>query len=702
MRRLPQTPGRVLSGVLALLLASAVALLASAQPASAHGTLAMSTPAGGATVSEPLTAVQLFFTEKAAPNAFFTVTAPGGIRVDNSWSYGEPKPLDKPVREYFLVNGQFEPREYTTGFPATVAVTHLPAKGQYSVSYLSVASDGDTVRGTLTFRYNGPVTAAPKGWSPPTTQPDPALVAATEQHGSSGQASAVPTTSAQPVAPPSGAVAATPIGPAEESGSGALAWAGWAAAIAAVVAAAGFVVWRRRTASTGKPTGRGRTAPAASGRRGGGARTTNRPSAGKTGGGRAAAGKMAAAKSSAGKSAGAVSGVGAQPTGGKRRPATVPAARTADAVVTTRTGVAVDPTPTDQQAKALATADHEAKALAATDDESTVEAGSRPDTDLAALTPGSRLSNGHLALLVGGLVIALLAGFGLARIGTGGQSPAGNTRQPAGGPPASGQAMSATDGHQHPAGTGPHTHRGDGATGETLATGTTVSAGGFTLQPLERSQPAGVRADYRFRIVGTDRQPATRFAVVHDKPLHMIVVGRDLTGYQHVHPTMAPDGTWSVPLTLAQPGGYRVYADFSVTATNGAQVPLVLGVDHTVPGAHTPAALPPAQAQATAGPYAVAMSGTPTVGVTAPMQFQVQRTDAAAPVQLERYLGAYGHLVVVREGDLGYVHVHPEQELVDGTVQFWLTAPSSGRYRAFFDFQVEGKVHTAEYTINVP
>lgn len=712
MRRLPQTPGRVLSGVLALLLASAVALLASAQPASAHGTLAMSTPAGGATVSEPLTAVQLFFTEKAAPNAFFTVTAPGGIRVDNSWSYGEPKPLDKPVREYFLVNGQFEPREYTTGFPATVAVTHLPAKGQYSVSYLSVASDGDTVRGTLTFRYNGPVTAAPKGWSPPTTQPDPALVAATEQHGSSGQASAVPTTSAQPVTPPSEAAAAPPTGPGEESDSGGLAWAGWAAAIAALVAAAGFVVWRRRTASTGKPTGRGRTSPAASGRRGGGARTSNRPSAGKTSPARAAAGRTTAAKSSAGRTAAAVSGVGTKPTGGKRRPATVPAARTGDAVVTARTGVAVDPTPADQETKAIATIDQEAKTLSATDQkakvpastdgESTVEAGSRTGTDFAGVAPGSRLSNGHLALLVGGLVVALLAGFGLARIGAGDQSPSNTARQPAGGPPASGPAGSATDGHQHPAGTGPHTHRGDGATGETLATGTTVSAGGYTLQPLERSQPAGVRADYRFRIVGTDRQPATRFAVVHDKPLHMIVVGRDLTGYQHVHPTMAPDGTWSVPLTLAQPGGYRVYADFSVTAANGAQVPLVLGVDHTVPGAHTPAALPPGQAQATAGPYAVSMSGTPTVGVTAPMQFQVQRTDAAGPAQLERYLGAYGHLVVVREGDLGYVHVHPEPELVDGTVQFWLTAPSSGRYRAFFDFQVDGKVHTAEYTINVP
>ncbi|MEU7750292.1 copper resistance protein CopC [Micromonospora sp. NPDC049171] len=716
MRRLPQTCGRVVSGLLAFLLASAVALLASTQPAAAHGTLATSTPASGATVREPLTSVRLLFTEKAAANAFFTITAPGGTRVDNGWSPGEPQPLEKPVREYFLVNGKFEPREYTTGFPAVVAVAHLPAKGQYSVSYLSVASDGDAVRGTLTFRYEGRVTAAPKGWSPPSTQPDPALVAAAEQHNTSGQASAVPTTADDPSTPP--AAAAPETGSTDKSGPGALAWTGLAL-VAAVGAVAGFVVWRRRSASAGTPTGRGRTSAATSGRRGGGTRAPNRAGAGKTTGGKTVGGKAAgdrtgggktgAGKTGAGKTVGAQAG-GGRTSGGtagevgaaagvvartasdRRRPATVPAARKGDTVVTARTGVTVEPTPTDQVEKPLAS----------TDDEPAVDSGPRPDTDLAAATPGSRLSNTHLALLVGGLVLALLAGFGLARIGTGDETPAGrDARQPAGGPATAGQEGSATDGHQHSSGTGPHTHRGDDATGAALATGTTVSAGGYTLQPLERTQPPGVRADYRFRIVGTDRQPATRFAVVHDKPLHMIVVGRDLSGYQHLHPTMAPDGTWSVPLTLARPGGYRVYADFSVTATNGTQIPLVLGVDHTVPGAHTPTALPPVRAEATAGPYAVSMNGTPTVGVTAPMHFQVS-ADPTIPAQLERYLGAYGHLVVVREGDLGYVHVHPEQELVDGSVKFWLTAPSSGRYRAFFDFQIAGKVHTAEFTINVP
>ncbi|MFI2714284.1 hypothetical protein ACH495_29615 [Micromonospora sp. NPDC018662] len=191
----------------------------------------------------------------------------------------------------------------------------------------------------------------------------------------------------------------------------------------------------------------------------------------------------------------------------------------------------------------------------------------------------------------------------------------------------------------------------------------------------------------------------TRFAVVHDKPLHLVVVGRDLTGYQHLHPGMAPDGTWSVPLRLLRAGTYRVYADFAVLGPGGAATPLVLGVDHHVPGAYAPATPPPPRPQATAGPFTVTMAGTPRAGTTVPMAFTVDGGAGEAAVQ--RYLGAYGHLVVIREGDLGYVHVHPEPELVDGAISFWLTAPGADRYRVFLDFQVDGTVHTAEYTIDV-
>ncbi|MFG2060932.1 copper resistance protein CopC [Micromonospora sp. NPDC048871] len=680
MRRLPRTPIRVTSGLLALLLATAVGILVGAAPAAAHGSLAMSTPKADATVTEPLTRVQLYFTEQVVPNAHFAVTAPGGIRIDNGWTQGEPRPLDQPVREYFLVDGTFQPREYTTGYPAVVNLAHLPATGRYTVSYLSVASDGEPVRGTLSFRYTGPVTPAPAGWRPPTDQPDPALVAAVDQHGHDAEpapASAVPPASAPPAAAPT---------PPAEGGLRAGAWTGVAVAVA--VALIGLLLWRRPTLAAGLLHRPSRTAP---GRR---PATGSRPKGKKKTTARSGATARSAAvtprSGATARSGPATAKPGRGGTGSDRgitgsdrsatrsdRGSTGEAGaadrRGASVVAATRPRPSGDPVTVGLPAAAESAAPAESSALA---DEP---------------VPTDRSSNLRLALLVGGLVIALLAGFGLGRIG-GGEQPGNTEARP--GDPGVPAGSAVGGGHQHPPGTGAHTHPG-----EDQVAGAGVSAAGYTLQPVQRSQPPGVRVDYQFRIVDGNRQPVTDFAVVHDKPLHLIVIGRDLSGYQHLHPSMGEDGVWRVPLELPRAGDYRLYADFSVTTADGRQLPLVLGVDHQVPGVYSPAQLPAPAPQATAGPYTVSMEGAPTIGLSAPIVLRV--AGAAGPAELQPYLGAYGHLVVLREGDLGYVHVHPEPEVVDGAVTFWLTVPSLGRYRAFFDFQVDGKVHTAEFTLDL-
>jgi methionine-rich copper-binding protein CopC len=620
MRRLIPTPARPLAGLTALLCV-AVLLLVPARPAAAHGTLAMSVPTAGATVSQPLTEVRLYFTEKVATNAHFTVTAPGGGRVDGGWSYGEPQPLPTPVTEYVLTDGQFQPREYATGFCAVVTLTHLPAVGEYTATYLSVASDGEPVRGTLTFRYAGPVTAAPTGWRPPTDQPDPALSAAVARHESSGHGSGATTSSAPAPVAAAPSPAVTAAAPTAGGGIGQIGWVG--AGLSLVAGFVALVLWRRRATRTA------------------GTRVRQR----------------------AGAKQRRLSG---GPAVGARTPARG------------RSDRRVRPSPVGRD-----------------------RSGAAVPTDSPPPPPGAGPSSTRLALLVGALVVSLLAGFGLGRIDTG-VATAGTAR-PAGvtAPAATSTAEAGGDGHQHPPGAGAHTHPADGGADRTQATGTTVSAGGYTLRPERRSQPTGQSVDYRFRVLGIDGRPVTRFTVVHDKPLHLVVVGRDLTGYQHLHPSMAPDGTWSVPLTLPRAGTYRVYADFSVPGPGGAATPLVLGVDHHVPGAYTPATAPPPRPQATAGPFTVTMTGTPRAGTTVPMAFAVGRNGGAGPVAVQRYLRAYGHLVVIREGDLGYVHVHPEPELVNGAISFWLTAPAAGRYAAFLDFQVDGTVHTAQYTIDV-
>ncbi|MGN9906074.1 hypothetical protein ACTMTJ_00820 [Phytohabitans sp. LJ34] len=283
------------------------------------------------------------------------------------------------------------------------------------------------------------------------------------------------------------------------------------------------------------------------------------------------------------------------------------------------------------------------------------------------------MRNSRIPFIVAGLVIALIGGFGLGRL-TGGDTAR---------PTAAVAAPTTT--------TSAHTHSTGGGGSGAAAGGLEISASGFSLVPEATTFTAGKRAELAFQIVDSGRRPVTNFAIVHEKPLHMIVVRRDLTGYQHVHPTMAPDGRWSVPLTLGEPGVWRAYADFTANGTAAT-----LGTDLVVRGDYAPRALPPAASTTTVDGFTVSYQGTPRTGSTQPMLFTV-----APGARLERYLGAFGHLVVLREGDLGYVHVHPEPELVGGAVKFWLAVPSPGRYRMYFDFQVAGKVHTAELTMVV-
>ncbi|MER5704231.1 hypothetical protein ABT023_20145 [Micromonospora sp. NPDC002296] len=298
----------------------------------------------------------------------------------------------------------------------------------------------------------------------------------------------------------------------------------------------------------------------------------------------------------------------------------------------------------------------------------------------------------RLALVVGGLILAVLLGFGLGRLNPAPADATGRT------------STAATD-HTDAPGTGAHEHGtstgiGTDTDGATEVGGLAVGSGGWTLTPLSTGLAAGRPGEFRFQVRDVQGRPVTRFAVVHDKPMHLIVVRRDLSGYQHLHPAMAADGTWSVPLTLPQAGVWRAYADFTLVTVDGGQSARVLGVDLAVPGDHTPRPLPEPTRTATVDGFTVSWSGEPRIGATRPLRFAVRAGDATPT--LERYLGAYGHLVALREGDLGYLHVHPESGPATDGVTFQLTVPGPGRYRLYFDFQVAGEVRTAEFTLTAP
>ncbi|TMR95735.1 hypothetical protein [Nonomuraea basaltis] len=297
----------------------------------------------------------------------------------------------------------------------------------------------------------------------------------------------------------------------------------------------------------------------------------------------------------------------------------------------------------------------------------------------------------NTAAKLGSYVLGLAVVFG-------GALGVGNAVGPVGTPPAQDHAAMATMATPE-AGAGHGEHATEQAKSDTPG-GLQVSENGYTLNPLTDAIKPGEPTDFRFTVTGPDNKPVTDYEIEHDKKLHFIVVSRDLGSFQHVHPEMTPDGVWSVKLTLPGAGAYRAFADFAPTGGSA----LTLGADLSVAGDYKSQALPQASRTATVDGYTVTLDGELTPGQSSKLTLKVSN-DGKPVTDLQPYLGAYGHLVALRARDLAYLHVHPDGEPGDGTTKagpeivFYAEVPSVGDYRLFLDFQHEGKVRTADFTL---
>lgn len=231
--------------------------------------------------------------------------------------------------------------------------------------------------------------------------------------------------------------------------------------------------------------------------------------------------------------------------------------------------------------------------------------------------------------------------------------------------------------------------------------GLMVSQSGYTLQ-LERSRLRPGRQQVEFSISGPEGEVLRDYAVEHEKELHLIAVRRDFAGFQHVHPIRDESGTWSVELDLT-PGSWRLFADFRASGAES----LTLGTDLIVTGDAAGPAPEPAGEIRVAGVegYQVTLEGDLRPGSHSQLRLNVRRGQQPV-TDLQPYLGAYGHLVALREGDMAYLHVHPEGGPEDGRTQpgpdisFVAEVPSQGRYYLYLDFRHRGKVRTAPFVLD--
>jgi hypothetical protein len=283
----------------------------------------------------------------------------------------------------------------------------------------------------------------------------------------------------------------------------------------------------------------------------------------------------------------------------------------------------------------------------------------------------------NAAVKLGGFVAVVAAvfaaSFGVGRVFDDGRAP-----EPQ--PPAHDTGHDTGHGAPEPSATG-HAEPGPNAAAAHLPGGLLAADQGYALSPVADAQ-------FAYRIVGPDGHAVTKFDVVHDRPMHLIVARRDLSGFRHVHPTMSTDGTWRIEAPFSAPGVWRAYADFRPTGGPA----LTLGIDVHRSGDYQVRPLPAPALTSTVDGYAVSLARSGKE-----FTFTVQR-DGRPVGDLQPYLGSYGHLVALRQADLAYLHVHPERASA-GSITFAVEVPSAGTYRLFLDFQHQGVVRTAEFTI---
>jgi hypothetical protein len=265
---------------------------------------------------------------------------------------------------------------------------------------------------------------------------------------------------------------------------------------------------------------------------------------------------------------------------------------------------------------------------------------------------------------------------------------------------------------------------GEGEThGEHVATrksdrqlaGLSLEKDGYRLSTVSAPEQPDVRGEMSFRIDTPEGRPLTEYTRLHERDLHLVVVRQDGDQYVHAHPTLnSKTGVWTIPWEWNEAGTYRIFVDFRPDSPE-AKDNLTLARNFSVSGPYRPSARLVSRTDTVDG-FDVELMGSLEAGQTRTLTADVKQ--AGSPhIELEPYLGSTGHLVVLREGDLAYLHAHPAGEPSSGDedhgethehadaqsagnqVSFEVMAPTPGRYLLYLDFKVNGVVRTAQFVM---
>ena len=177
---------------------------------------------------------------------------------------------------------------------------------------------------------------------------------------------------------------------------------------------------------------------------------------------------------------------------------------------------------------------------------------------------------------------------------------------------------------------------------------------------------AGEKATLRFSIFhpGTG-EPIKKFEVVHERQYHLFVISQDMEYFQHIHPAQQPDGTWSIDVTLPKAGYYKILSDFlpGGGAVQFLARPLVTRGYAGDLAADSARLVPDTNLTKTVDDVTATLSYDPApfiAGLYGHLNFHLTDTATGRPItDLQTYLGAFGHTLIMSEDMVDYVHSHP-------------------------------------------
>jgi hypothetical protein len=198
-------------------------------------------------------------------------------------------------------------------------------------------------------------------------------------------------------------------------------------------------------------------------------------------------------------------------------------------------------------------------------------------------------------------------------------------------------------------------------------------------------------------------KPVQKFDTTHTKKLHLIAVSKDLSYFSHIHPEWKGNGLFEIKTQFPAGGEYKLYSDFVPTGGNATTKSEWVKVEGQTVSA-VPVQPDGKLTKAVDGKEITLTIDQLKAGKEATLNFNVKDDKSKKPItNLQQYLGAVGHVVILTEDANEYLHVHPMEEKATGPdAKFMTTFPKSGVYKIWGQFQHEGKVITVPFVVKVP